>query len=129
MRKSNPPTIPLSLKSPVAAKTTDNVTKDAMILHDTAFAKLLILLAMKVFTPDSYKSGGEMATWFSKYGFPIEAVYLITPKGGATISGCASVQICKEAKNLFLTNRKDDVLNQPVRMIQSPVDYSFKTLV
>ena len=36
-----------------------------------------------------------MAKWFAKYGFPIAAVYLVKPKGGATIKTSADVKLIK----------------------------------
>lgn len=106
MRKSNPPTNPLSFKSPVAIQTTDNVIKDAITLHDIAFAKLLILFAMKVFTHNYLKSGGIMVAWFAKYGFPIAAIYNVKPKGGNIAGGCASVELVKTAKNVWTKKRE-----------------------
>ncbi len=36
-----------------------------------------------------------MAKWFAKYGFPIAAIYLVKPKGGATIKTSADVELIK----------------------------------
>lgn len=43
-----------------------------------------------------------MAKWFEKYGFGIKAVYEAKAEGGAIAGGCADVQICKEAKNVWV---------------------------